>query len=230
MSPDPGAAARVATGLADVRARIASACARAGRDPARVKLLAVSKRHSPEAMRAAHALGQREFGENYVQELVQKAAALADLPDLRLRLIGHLQRNKIKDVLRAAATVDTLDSVRLAEALAERASAAGVVVPVLVQVNIGDEPQKSGVAEAELSGLVAAIRGMASLELQGLLAIPPAELSPDGRRPLFRRLRELAGELALPELSIGMSDDLEVAIEEGATMVRVGTAIFGQRP
>lgn len=229
MSLDTSAEARVASGLADVRARIASACARAGRDPGSVKLLAVSKRHAPEAMRAAHALGQREFGENYVQELVQKAAALADLPDLRLRLIGHLQRNKIKDVLRAAATVDTLDSIRLAQALAERASAVGVVVPVLVQVNIGDEPQKSGVAEAELPALVAAIRGMASLQLQGLLAIPPAELSPDARRPLFRRLRELAGELSLPELSIGMSDDLEVAIEEGATMVRVGTAIFGPR-
>ena len=159
---------------------------------------------------------------------MHKAAALTDLPDLRLRLIGHLQRNKIKDVLRAAATVDTLDSIRLAEALAERASAGGTAVSVLVQVNIGDEPQKSGVAESALPELVAAIRGMASLQLQGLLAIPPAAHSPDARRPMFRRCGS-AGQLALPELSIGRATT-RGRDRKGATMGRIGTAIFGQRP
>lgn len=222
-------APRVEQGLTAVRARMRDACARAGRAPESVRLVAVSKRHSPQAMREAYALGQREFGENYVQELAHKAAALADLPDLRLRLIGHLQRNKVKDVLRAGASVDTLDSLRLGEALAERAGLAGQVVEVLVQVNLAGEPQKSGVREGELPALVAAIQRLPALRVQGLMTVPPAELAPDALRAHFRRLRELAIGLHLPELSMGMSDDLELAIEEGATMIRVGTAVFGPR-
>jgi PLP dependent protein len=220
---------RVEQGLATVRERMRAACARAGRAPESVRLVAVSKRHPPQAMREAYALGQREFGENYVQELVHKAAALSDLPDLRLRLIGHLQRNKIKDVLRTGASVDTLDSLRLGEALAERAGLGGQVVDVLIQVNLGGETQKSGVAERELESLLAALQGLPALRLQGLMTIPPAELPPDALRAQFRRLRQLAISLRLPELSMGMSDDLELAIEEGATMVRVGTAVFGPR-
>ena len=220
---------RVRAGLEDVRTRIASA---AGPAPGRVRLIAVSKRHPPEAVRFGYALGQREFGENYVQELVAKARALPDLPELQLRLIGHLQRNKVKELLRigsAVRSVDTVDSVRLAEALAREAEAAGRELEILVQVNPAGEAQKSGIAEAELPALVAAIRGMPSLDLRGLMLIPP-NVDPEDRRPYFRRLRELASELGLAELSMGMSDDLEPAIAEGATKVRVGTAIFGERP
>lgn len=223
---------RVRAGLSDVRARIARASA-AGSTPGErtVRLIAVSKRHAPEALRVAYAMGQREFGENYVQELVEKARALPDLPELQLRLIGHLQRNKVKDLLRigsALRSVDTVDSVRLAETLAREAEMAGRALEILVQVNPAGEAQKSGVAEAELPALVAAIRGMPSLDLRGLMLIPP-NVDPEKRRPYFRRVRELAIELRLVELSMGMSDDLEPAIAEGATQVRVGTAIFGER-
>lgn len=222
---------RVVEGLAAVRGRIAAACARAGRAASDVRLIAVSKRHGPEAIRAAYAQGQREFGENYVQELVEKARALADLPDLQLHLIGHLQRNKVKDVLKLGDSlrcVDTIDSSRLAEALAERAAASGRVIDVLIQVNPAGEAQKSGVAEAELAGLVAAVRALPSLKLRGLMLIPP-NVEPEDRRVHFRRVRELARSFELTELSMGMTDDLEQAIEEGATQVRVGTAIFGER-
>lgn len=222
--------ASVAQRLHAAQVRIDVACTRAGRPAGSVKLLAVSKKHSVDAIRQAYAAGQREFGENYVQELVQKADALRDLPGLRFRLIGRLQRNKAKDVVRVGACVDTVDSTRLAEALAERANAAGVRIDVLLQVNVGGEVQKAGVAAAELDALVAAVRGMPELVLRGLLAIPPVAQDPERSRPHFRRLRELAVGRGLTELSMGMSDDLEVAIEEGATMVRVGTAIFGPRP
>lgn len=222
--------ARVEAGLAEVRARIAAACARAGRSPEEVELVAVSKRHGVEAIRAAYALGQREFGENYVQELVHKARALRDLPDLRLHLIGHLQRNKVKDMLREPSlhSIDSVDSPRLAEAIEERATASGRRIEVMVQVNLAGESQKSGVGESEVAALVARIRGMAALELTGLMLIPP-NVEAEKRRPYFRRLRELGHALSLPELSMGMTDDLEQAIEEGATQVRVGTAIFGER-
>ncbi|HKP59524.1 MAG TPA: YggS family pyridoxal phosphate-dependent enzyme [Polyangiales bacterium] len=223
--------ARAVVGLREVRARIARACERAGREPSSVRLIAVSKRHTPEAMRAAYAEGQREFGENYVQELVQKAEALRDLPELRMHAIGRLQRNKVKDLLRVADrlhSVDSVDSLRLAESLAERAAEAGRVLSLLVQVNVAGEAQKGGVREAELPALVAAIRGWPGVTLDGLMVIPP-DVEPEGRRPHFRRLRELAQQHGLRELSMGMSDDLETAIEEGATQVRIGTAIFGER-
>ena len=223
--------ARVVEGLAAVRARIAAACARAGRSPSEVRLIAVSKKHGAAAVRAAYAEGQREFGENYVQELAAKARELADLPDLQLHLIGHLQRNKVKDVLRIGAqlrSIDTVDSVRLAEAIAERAAASGSTIEVHLQVNPAGEAQKSGVAEAELPALIEAVRGLPALQLRGLMLIPP-NVEPEERRAHFRRLRELARAHQLPELSMGMTDDLEQAIEEGATQVRVGTAIFGER-
>ncbi len=213
-----------------MRARIDAACARAGVPASRVKLLAVSKLQPVEAIRAAYALGQRDFGENYVQELVHKAAALADLPELRWRLIGRLQRNKVKEVVPVGCSVDTVDSLRLGEALQARAVQDSRVIEVLVQANIGAEPQKAGVAPAELGALVNALRKLPNLRVQGLLAIPPMVAHPELNRAHFRQLRELAAAHALPELSMGMSDDLEIAIEEGATMVRVGTAVFGQRP
>jgi pyridoxal phosphate enzyme (YggS family) len=226
-----GEEARVRDGLTLVRERIAAASTRAERAASSVRLIAVSKRHPPAALRVAYAMGQREFGENYVQELVSKARALSDLPHLQLRLIGHLQRNKVKELLRiglALRSVDTVDSVRLAETLAREAEAAKRKLEVLVQVNPAGEVQKSGVMESELSDLIAAIRGMPALELRGLMLIPP-DLEPEQRRPFFRRVRELAKAFELPELSMGMSDDLEPAIEEGATQVRVGTAVFGER-
>jgi pyridoxal phosphate enzyme (YggS family) len=223
--PDDAIAAR----LAAVRARIVRACERAGRAPEDVRLLAVSKKHDVDAIRACYAMGQREFGENYVQELVAKADALADLPDLRLHLIGHLQRNKVKDVVRVGAAVDTVDSLRLAESLAERANALGKRARVLVQVNVGDEAQKSGVPDSELAALIERIRELPALSLGGLLAIPPVVSDPEQSRPYFRRVRALATEYGLSEVSMGMSDDLEIAIQEGATVVRVGTAIFGSR-
>ncbi|HEX7476249.1 MAG TPA: YggS family pyridoxal phosphate-dependent enzyme [Polyangiales bacterium] len=222
--------AQVAIGLQAVRERIAAACVKAGRSPESVKLIAVSKRHSVDAIRTAYAQGQREFGENYVQELVQKAAELADLSDLRWRLIGRLQRNKAKEVARIGCAVDTVDSLRLGDALAARAAEEGRTLEVLVQVNIGAEAQKAGSAIADLPGLVAGLRALPALHLRGLLAIPPVVSDPEHSRASFRRLRELGSEHGLHELSMGMSDDLEVAIQEGATMLRIGTAIFGQRP
>ena len=222
--------ADVAARLAVVRARIAAACARAGRDPASVQLLAASKLQTPDAIRAAYAAGQREFGENYVQELAQKAQALADLPDLRWHLIGRLQTNKVKDVVRLGCAVQSLDSLKLCEALAQRGAAAQTRVRLYVQVNISEEPQKAGIAPAELPQLIAAARAAAALDVRGLMAIPKPSEDEAEQRAAFRRLRELAATLSLPELSMGMSDDLELAIEEGATLVRVGTALFGERP
>jgi pyridoxal phosphate enzyme (YggS family) len=219
----------VEAALASVRARIVAACERAERAPGSVRLLAVSKYQSLDAMRAAYAVGQREFGENYAQELARKAAALSDLGDLRWHLIGRLQRNKAKDAVRIGCTVQTLDSLRLADALAARAAELGRVVEVWLQVNLANEPQKAGVAERALAPLSAAVRALPALKLQGLMTIPNASATPDESRRYFRRLRELAEALGLSELSMGMSHDLELAIEEGATLVRVGTAIFGAR-
>lgn len=212
-----------------VRTQIADACVRAKRDPETVDLVAVSKRHSVAAIRAAHALGQRCFGENYVQELEAKASALADLPDIRWRFIGHLQRNKAKVLAPLGVSVDGIDSLRSAAALARRAEAADRVVEVLLQVNVAGEAQKSGVAPTDLAELVAAVRAQPALDLRGLMMIPPAG-DAEAARPHFRRLRELADAHGLPVCSMGMSGDLEVAVEEGATMVRIGTAIFGPRP
>jgi len=220
----------VATNLARVRARIAEACRAAGRAAEEVTLVAVSKRHPPEAVLAAHAAGQRVFGENYVQELVQKADALADRGDLRWHFIGHLQRNKVKEIVRVGAAVETVDSARLAEALGHRASEAGVSLPVWIQVNVAGESQKSGCAPDELADVVEAVRAESALRLSGLMTVPPYDDDPEASRPWFRKLRELAGAHGVSGLSMGMSGDLEVAVAEGATVVRVGTAIFGPRP
>ena len=222
--------ADVATNLARVRERIAEACRSAKRDPASVELIAVTKGQSAQAIRTAHHAGQRRFGESYVQEFTRKAPALADLTDLRWHFVGHLQRNKVKDVIALGCSVDTIDSVRLAEAIAQRAAATKRVIDVRIEVNVGDEPQKAGATEADLDALIARVRALPALRLRGLMAIPPAASShPESSRPYFRRLRELAAKFELPDVSMGMSHDLEIAIEEGATMVRVGTAIFGER-
>lgn len=221
----------VAAQLTAVRERIARAAADAGRDAASITLVAVSKTKPVEAIREAYAAGQRVFGENYVQELVEKRAALADLADLELHFIGHLQRNKAKDVVRAHAAIETVDSARLADEIAKRAEAAGWRVPVLLQVNVAREDQKSGCAPEQLPALLRYVRGLPSLEVRGLMTIPPLDAAPELARPHFRALRELRDEHLGNSgwLSMGMSADLEVAIGEGATHVRVGTAIFGSR-
>ncbi len=216
----------VADGLARVRERIERACARAGRSADEVALVAVSKVHPASAVREAYEAGQRLFGENYVQELADKADELTGLEGLRWHFIGHLQRNKVKQVLRAGAVIETVDSVRLASELDKRASSE---VEVLLQVNVAGEAQKSGCDPRSLPELIAAVRAMPRLSLRGLMTIPPLGEEPELSRPHFARLRELAAMHGLRELSMGMSADLEIAIEEGATIVRVGTAIFGAR-
>jgi len=218
----------IASRLEAVRERIERAAKAAGREPGDVQLVAVSKRHSVDAIREAHAAGQRVFGENYVQELVEKHAALADLPDLRWHFIGHLQRNKSRHMIETGAWLETLDSERLAASLQRLAGR--VNVPVSIQVNVSGETQKSGVLPERLAALESFVRSQPSLTLRGLMTVPPSDPSPERARPHFARLAELSRLHGLPELSMGMSADLEVAIAEGATMVRVGTAIFGARP
>ena len=213
-----------------VRERIEGACARAGRDPRAVEIVAVSKAHPEEAVRAAYAAGLRVFGENYAQELAQKASALSDLSDIRWRFIGHLQRNKIKLVERAEATVDTVDSIRLAQAISSRAASRGVNVELLLQVNVGGEAQKSGCTPEEVPALVDGVRALPNVDLRGLMTVAPHFDDPEDTRPIFAALRELADAHALPEISMGMTHDLEPAVEEGATMLRIGTALFGPRP
>ena len=199
--------------------------------PPRVTLVAVSKTHPPEAVREAYAAGQRDFGENYAQEWRDKAAALADLPDLVWHFVGSLQTNKVKLLLGAAppraAWVHTVDREELARELSRRAAARGARVKVLLEVNVAGEPQKAGCAPEEVPRLAAAVGALPGLELRGLMCIPPAEGDP---RPHFRALRALRDRLGLPDLSMGMTADWEAAVEEGATLVRVGTAIFGARP
>jgi pyridoxal phosphate enzyme (YggS family) len=208
-----------------VKDRIADACARAGRRPDTVRLLAVTKVFGPEAVRDAYALGLREFGENYVQEMERKAPALTDLEGARFHLIGHLQSNKTKKAAQLFAAVDSLDSAKLAARLEAEARS----LDAMIEVKLSDEEAKSGANPADLSDIVSAIRSCANLKLGGLMTVPPWSEDPEQSRPYFARLREMAERFGISGLSMGMSNDLEVAIEEGATWVRVGTALFGPR-
>lgn len=223
----------VAANLAALDARIAAACARAGRDRAEVRLVAVSKRQPPAAIAAAEAAGHRDFGESYAQELGQKIAALGG-GDRRWHFVGKLQRNKVKDVVGAVAVIHAVDSARLLEAIDRVAGERGVVQPLLIAVNVGGEAQKSGVAPDQAGALVAAAGELANVDCRGLMTMPPWPESPEDSRPHFAALAALRQRLAsaaapLPELSMGTTADLEVAVEEGATLVRVGTAVFGPR-
>jgi pyridoxal phosphate enzyme (YggS family) len=221
--------------LADVRARIARAAGRAGRDPAAVRLIAVSKTFPAENVRAAAAAGQIDFGENKVQEALLKMDATADLP-LRWHLIGHLQSNKAKKAVRFDA-VHSIDGAALLQKLDETAAAAGRRIDLLVQVDLAGEATKHGAHEDELTAIFDAARSARSCRCVGLMIIPPAVDDPEAARPYFRQLRDVRDRLVargvdasmLQELSMGMSHDFEVAVEEGATLVRVGTAIFGGR-
>ncbi len=222
----------IADGLTHVRDRIARAVNAAGRAPAEVRLIAVSKLKPASAIREAYAAGQRDFGENYAQELVQKAEELADLRDLRWHFIGHLQSNKARVVAPVAHMVHTIDGEPLARELGKRAVKEGrEPLPVLVEVNVGGEAQKHGASVADLTAVLAAVEAEPGLRLRGLMTMPPNDL--EGARRAFEALAKLrsvhGGPARLPELSMGMSDDLEVAVECGSTLVRVGTAIFGSR-
>ena len=224
----------IATALAQVRARIERAALAAGRDPAQVKLVAVSKTKGPDLVRKAYAAGQRAFGENYAQELAAKAPALADLPDIEWHFIGHLQTNKARVVAAHAHVVHTVDSAAVARELGKRVARElrAAPMPVLVEVNVGGEAQKAGAAPGDIEEVVRAVHEQPSLVVRGLMTMPPAG-DPAAARRVFETLATLrnlhGGPALLPELSMGMSEDLEVAIACGATIVRVGTAIFGER-
>ena len=211
--------------LAAVRERIARAAEKAHRDPAGITLLAVTKVFPAAAIREAYQLGLREFGENYVQEFDNKAPEVADLEAARFHLIGHLQSNKSRRAAELFHTIQTVDSAKLAR----RLDACGRTLDVMLEVKLSEEQAKSGADPAELSELIAAVRGCLNLRLLGLMTMPPWSDDPEAGRPYFRRLRELAGLHGLEQLSMGMSHDLEAAIEEGSTCVRVGTALFGKR-
>jgi PLP dependent protein len=216
----------VAEGLAQVRARIAAACARAGRDPAGVELIAVSKLQPEALIQEAWQAGHRAFGENYAQELRDKSEHLSSLPGIRWHFIGPLQANKAKYVARAAHVFHAVDRLEIAQELSKRRQ--GAPLEVLVQLWSGEET-KSGVSKAEAPALVEQLRALPQLKVVGLMAMPPLGADPEQVRPHFRALRELADALGLPQRSMGTTADYEVAIEEGATMVRVGTAVFGAR-
>jgi len=219
--------------LQDVRGRIAAACARAHRDPGSVRLVAVTKTVPAALVAEAMAAGQQLFGENRVQEALPKIATTG--PGATWHLIGHLQKNKARLAAGAFALIHGVDDRELAGELDRRAAARSTTQPVLVQANLSGESTKRGADEEGLMPLLAAVAGLHHLDLRGLMIIPPPVVDPELSRPWFCRLRELRDRAAsrlmrpLPELSMGMSDDFEVAIEEGATLVRVGRAIFGER-
>ena len=219
--------------LQAVHARIAAACHAAGRDPASVQLLAVSKTFGPEAVRAAYTAGQRAFGENYIQEAVDKMAALADLP-LQWHCIGPIQSNKTRLVAEHFAWAQTVDRLKIAQRLNEQRPAALPPLQVCIQVNVDGGASKSGVAPEEAPALARAVAALPRLQLRGLMCIPDPQPDFLAMKAVFLRAKALhdqlrAQGLALDTLSMGMSGDLEAAIQAGSTMVRVGTAIFGGR-
>jgi PLP dependent protein len=218
--------------LGAVRAEVAAACGRAGRDPAEVRILAVSKKQPPERVRDAAESGQMVFGENRVQE------ARAKIPlcpgRLEWHMIGHLQRNKVREAVRLFAMIHAVDSWRLFEALDAAADAAGVTVPVCLEVNVSGEPVKYGAAPDSVPGLLEQAGALMHVDVVGLMTMPPLTPDPADARPYFRALRALRDRLhdtegyVLPELSMGMSRDYGIAVEEGATWVRLGTELFGR--
>jgi PLP dependent protein len=215
-----------------VQARVGAAAYKAGRDASSIRLVLASKTQPSEAIRAAANAGARDFGENYVQEAVAKRAELSDLTNIRWHLIGHLQTNKVKVAASGFTLIHSVDSVRLAEALARAQPSPRV--HALIEVNLGGEASKTGVAPDGVAAILDAARD--KLEIDGLMTIPPPASTAEAARPFFAQLRELRDRLAtqsgyaLSELSMGMTDDFEVAIEEGATIVRIGRAVFGERP
>ncbi len=229
----------IAENIARVQDRITAAARRVGRNPKEITLMGVSKTFPIESIREAYAAGVRIFGENRVQEFAGKFAALRDLTDAEWHLIGHLQTNKAAKAVELFDAIDSVDSVRMAEKLNALAERAGKILEGLIEINIGGEAAKSGVTPSSdaLEQILQGASRWKNLRIQGLMTVPPYTEDPEGTRPYFRRLREIRDGIAarkLPQIgmaviSVGMSHDFEVAIEEGATCVRVGTAIFGER-
>lgn len=227
----------IAENLTEIKARIAAAAARTGRSPDEVRIVAAAKSQGRHRIEEAIAAGIRIIGHNYLQEAEHET--LAGIRDrVKLHMIGHLQRNKAGKAVDVFDMVETVDDVRLASVLNNRASQAGKVIEVMIQVNLAAEPQKSGIPEDQVEGMVEAVRSLEFLRLKGLMTMPPFFDDPDRARPYFARLRELRDKLIsrailspeMKELSMGMTGDFEVAVEEGATLVRIGTALFGPRP
>lgn len=229
----------IAENIARLRERMGSAAHRAGRNPADITLMAVSKTFPPELIREACGAGIRVFGENRVQEFAGKADAVRDLANAEWHLIGHLQSNKAAKAVELFSAVDSVDSVRLAERLNSIAEAAGKTLPVLIEINVGGEEAKSGIASGseELEQILLGAPKWKNLAIRGLMTVPPYTDDPEGSRPFFHQLRGIRDQIvarclpnvSMDALSMGMSHDFEVAIEEGSTCVRVGTAIFGAR-
>ena len=227
----------IARNIARIEERIAAACRRAGRKREDVKLVAISKTFPAERIREAYEAGLRDFGENRVQEAAAKRPALADL-EITWHLVGHLQSNKARPARELFQWVHSIDSDKIAQKLDQSAGGSGVRLPVLLEVNLGEEPGKFGASGGDTLRLAGQISRLATLDLRGLMTVPPFFEDPERVRPFFRRLREMAQTISeanllnvsMCELSMGMTHDFEIAIEEGATIVRVGTGIFGERP
>ncbi len=227
---------RIAQNLTHIESRITTACQRAGRSRDEVTLIAVSKTVEPERVRVALAAGIKVLGENRVQEALTKMPEFAEA-NVQWHLIGHLQSNKARKAVESFAAIHTVDSFKLAERLAAAAGELGKQLPVLIEVNVGDEASKAGVTEAEVLPLCEQVARLPHLALQGLMAVPPFLDNPEQVRPYFRRLRQLRDEAvkagivpaSFTQLSMGMSNDFEAAIEEGATFIRIGSALFGAR-
>jgi pyridoxal phosphate enzyme (YggS family) len=217
-----------------IQQRIAAACVRSGRDPGSVTLLAVTKSQPPEVVRAAAECGQALFGENKIQEAKAKIPLCPSR--LRWHFIGHLQSNKCRDAVELFEMIQSVDSLSLAQEISKRAEQAAKTMPILLEINVARESSKFGYQPEKLLAELKEINELRRIEVQGLMAVPPWSAEPEKSRPHFRQLRELKQKceqilgVSLPDLSMGMSGDFEIAIEEGATMVRVGTALFGPRP
>ena len=229
----------IAPNIASIHERIAAAASRAGRNPKEIALMAVSKTQPPESIGEAYEAGLRVFGENRIQEFANKIGALQNLPDAEWHMIGHLQTNKASKATELFHAVDSVDSLKLAEKLDAAARQLGKKLSLLLEINVGGEAAKSGVApdSPALDELLIAAPRLDSLQFRGLMTVPPFTDDPQDARPYFRKLRELRDNIAarkhpgvnMDVISMGMSHDFEVAIEEGSTCVRVGTAIFGER-
>ncbi len=221
--------------LNNIEQRIQDACRRAGRSREEVTLICVTKTKPEDMLREAYEAGQRDFGENKVQEICRKKPLLPQ--DIRWHMIGHLQRNKVRQLISRTVMIHSVDSLRLAETISEEAAKAGLVMPVLIEVNAAQEESKFGVSIGETEALVRAAAQLRGIRVAGLMTIAPYTEDPEENRPYFKRLRELAVDIgqkcidnvSMGILSMGMTGDFEVAIEEGATHIRVGTGIFGER-
>ena len=225
----------IRTNIEAVEERICSACKRAGRDRSEVRLICVTKTKPVEMLQEAYEAGQRDFGENKVQEICRKKPDLP--PDIRWHMIGHLQRNKVRQLIGQTAMIHSVDSLRLAETISAEAVRAGIRIPVLIEVNMAGEESKFGLAKEDVEELVRAAAALEGIQISGLMTIAPYTEDPETNRPYFAGLRELAVDIgqkcidnvSMSVLSMGMTGDFEVAIEEGATHIRVGTGIFGER-